>query len=221
MPRPLLTPSSIPTAVISRCLVYPDSPEWRAIINGLIAGAIYASDWQPYGEVTEQEAADRCQEMLLAFFEADECGVEVPTIYPTDFAVNGLFLEQTQGVVNYSGSPANSAAFGNYRFTGDPANGDEYAFRCLLAAGSYRFWLNYYRNTDCGKLDIVVNGEYFVQGFDMYGSGAMTNTYWTLECPDDGLYYVQMRVNGKHASSTSHRFRVGGVHIYQPLAGGV
>jgi microcystin-dependent protein len=73
MALPLITPTDIPTAVTSRCLVYPDSIEWRAIVNGLIGNAIDASDWQQLDGITPTEAAERCLQILQDFFLAGEC----------------------------------------------------------------------------------------------------------------------------------------------------
>lgn len=73
MVRPLITPSDIPTATTSRCLVFPDSLEWKAIINGLLGNAIDAINWQQIDGITPEEAAQECRNILEAFFNADEC----------------------------------------------------------------------------------------------------------------------------------------------------
>lgn len=84
----LITPSDIPTAVMSRCLIFPDSTEWRAIINGLLGNAIDEINWQQIDGITPAEAAEKCQEILLSFFEAEEC--HVPYIYAGEIRFFGM-----------------------------------------------------------------------------------------------------------------------------------
>lgn len=72
---PFITPSTIPTATISRCLVFPDSLEWRAIINGFIAMGTDIRNWQQLeGGVTPQEAVEACVSILYNYFENNPCG---------------------------------------------------------------------------------------------------------------------------------------------------
>lgn len=81
-----LTPSSIPPATICRRISFPDSEEWLALVTGMISSAIYPFQWQEFGTITPNEAAERCRQMLDEFRRAEGCMlgaiVEYATIEP-------------------------------------------------------------------------------------------------------------------------------------------
>jgi len=85
-----ITPQDVPTATKSRCLVYPDSLEWQALINGFIGQGIDRSNWQQLeGGITTDEAVEACVKILNAFFTAEECD-NVPSIYIGEVRQFGL-----------------------------------------------------------------------------------------------------------------------------------
>lgn len=72
--RPYITPSDIPTARLTRCLSFPDSLEWEALINGFLAMGTRLENWQQLpGGIEPEEAVAACVELLNDFFEAEEC----------------------------------------------------------------------------------------------------------------------------------------------------
>jgi len=79
--RPYITPSDIPTARQSRCLSFPDSLEWDALINGFLAMGTRIENWQQLDGITPEAAVAACVELLNEFFEAGAC--EVPPIIGT------------------------------------------------------------------------------------------------------------------------------------------
>lgn len=186
------------------------------LVNGALSYLCDREGFEQTGTLTTDAAKAALSDMLWVYLTEEV----VPTIYPVDFSISGLLLEQVAGTADHAGGAQPGSAYGNTRVSANPANFDEYAFRCLLAAGTYIFWLNYYRNTDCGKLDVTVNGDALITQLDMHGSLLLVNAAYSLVCPQNGLYTVNLRVNGKNASSSNYRFRVGGIHIYQTLAGG-
>lgn len=71
---PFITPSSVPTATKSRCLVFPDSLEWRALINGFIGMGINPYNWQQLdGGIPIEEAVEACVKILNEWFQDSEC----------------------------------------------------------------------------------------------------------------------------------------------------
>lgn len=74
--RPYITPPDVPTARISRCLSFPDSLEWEALVNGFLAMGTRIENWQQLsGGIEPEEAVAACVELLNEFFEAGECAV--------------------------------------------------------------------------------------------------------------------------------------------------
>jgi len=72
--RPYITPSDIPTARVSRCLSFPDSLEWEALVNGFLAMGTRIENWQQLdGGIDPEDAVAACVELLNDFFEAGAC----------------------------------------------------------------------------------------------------------------------------------------------------
>jgi microcystin-dependent protein len=72
--RPYITPPDVPTARISRCLSFPDSLEWEALINGFLAMGTRIENWQQLeGGIDPENAVAACVELLNDFFEAGAC----------------------------------------------------------------------------------------------------------------------------------------------------
>lgn len=64
---PYLTPSTIPTARISRRLRIPNDPLIVAAVNGAIAELIHAYNWQLFGAVTPADIAVAMRDMYLDY----------------------------------------------------------------------------------------------------------------------------------------------------------
>lgn len=52
-----LTPEEIPDTRASVCLEFPDSEEWRSIIEGALLNLADETNWEPYGAVSVEQAA--------------------------------------------------------------------------------------------------------------------------------------------------------------------
>lgn len=71
-PRAWLTPDNAPTQVKCRRVLIPDSEAWIAIVTGALVPLIYAENWEQFGALTAEQAAQRAQEMFLQFLADDE-----------------------------------------------------------------------------------------------------------------------------------------------------
>jgi len=69
-----LTPDTLPTTTLRRWLCIPDEPAFLAVVTGALLRLTYAENWEAYGAVTPQEAADAMSVMLEGYFELEsEC----------------------------------------------------------------------------------------------------------------------------------------------------
>lgn len=62
-----LTPDSVPTGATCRALYIPDSPEYLAIVRGLLQTLTFPEYWDKQGTLTPQQAAESCVEMFERF----------------------------------------------------------------------------------------------------------------------------------------------------------
>lgn len=68
---PWLTPDSLPDAgdTVCRPLFIPNTPEWLAVVTGALLDLTEAYNWEAFGSVTPQAAADRMWAMLKTSFD--------------------------------------------------------------------------------------------------------------------------------------------------------
>lgn len=76
---PYHTPDSAPDDVSIRRISIPDTAQWRAIVNGALLEMTYPHNWEQYGTLTPDEAAERALIMYLALQE-DEAIVTLGTM---------------------------------------------------------------------------------------------------------------------------------------------
>jgi len=62
-----LTPSSIPASSTCRALIFPDSTEWLALISGALIELTLPYNWEKFGIITPEEAADAAMQIFDAF----------------------------------------------------------------------------------------------------------------------------------------------------------
>lgn len=70
---PWLTPDEIPEADTCRPLSIPDSAEWLGLVSGALVELTKSYNWEQFGTVTPDEAAQRMLEMMNSYY-ADNCG---------------------------------------------------------------------------------------------------------------------------------------------------
>lgn len=143
----------------------------------------------------------------------------VEQVFPTFFEASPLHLEQTAGTVSETAVNTTSP-YGVGRASASPGNGDEYQVRCLLDAGTYTLVVWYLRSTDCGMFDIYFDSVKQGDTVDGYGATLNTNAGRAITISEPGFHIIKVKVNGKNSSSTNYRLRLGGVWVYQTLAGG-
>lgn len=103
------------------------------------------------------------------------------------------------------------------------ANGDEFTWSWLLAAGNYTLYLDGKLGVNGGKQDLYfrlsssVGYTSFATALDWYANPAVLNTIKTatLTIPADGLYVFKSTVNGKNAASGGYFVQLSNVWIKQ------
>lgn len=65
-----LTPSTLPTTFVCRELSIPNSPEWLALVDGALVEMVNAWDWDEFGAVTPEEAAQAALIMFGKYLES-------------------------------------------------------------------------------------------------------------------------------------------------------
>lgn len=70
---PYLTPDSAPDSADCRALFIPNTLDWLAIVTGALQELTFAYNWEKFGAVTPQEAADRAFTMLNDFIDNGGC----------------------------------------------------------------------------------------------------------------------------------------------------
>ena len=108
--RPYITPSEVPAARKTRCLSFPDSLEWEALVNGFLAMGTRPENWQELpGGITAEDAVAACVEFLNDFFEARECAPVFPIGTIIMFATSG----QPDGWLVCDGQEVSRADYAN------------------------------------------------------------------------------------------------------------
>lgn len=68
-----LTPSSLPSGVEGVCVQLPVGAEWRAALRGAILLLADPASWEPYGDVTPDEAASVFMDVLDSLLQNWPC----------------------------------------------------------------------------------------------------------------------------------------------------
>lgn len=98
-----LTPDTAPTATRCRRIRIPDDETWIAAVSGALTPLIYAYNWELFGTLTPEEAAERAQTMVLEYFESD-CMIGSIIAYATIDPPNGC-IECDGGTYNRADYP--------------------------------------------------------------------------------------------------------------------
>lgn len=96
--RAWLTPDTAPTATRCRRVRIPDSEEWIAAVSGALTPLIYSYNWELFGTLTPEQAAERAQTMVLEYFQ-DDCMIGSIVSYATIDPPNGC-IECDGGTYN-------------------------------------------------------------------------------------------------------------------------
>lgn len=207
---PYLTPETIPTDTQCGMLVIPADSAIIAAVNGALLELIEPGNWELFGSITPEEIAAAMQTMVFAFFDSQcDAGVGMNseiTLSPLNCLVaagNALtrVANSTQlDSVYYHQSPAvNNQIIGANRF---------------MAKGDWAFRLVGWKAADSGILELTIyeGGVYsaFSGTSDFYNATNSANHYYTgvFTITHDGLYTIQFKTTGKHASSSAYLQRI-------------
>lgn len=73
---PYLTPEGLPEGDNCRPLYIPASTDWLAIVSGALTELTKRHNWEQFGTVTVEEAVERMELMLLAYYDGcDTCAI--------------------------------------------------------------------------------------------------------------------------------------------------
>lgn len=78
-----LTPNNAPTETRCRRVRIPDDESWIAIVSGALLPLIYPYNWEQFGTLTPEEAAERAKEMFLAYLmDESDCRIMIGAVVP-------------------------------------------------------------------------------------------------------------------------------------------
>lgn len=92
---PYLTPDEAPDNTVCRVLFIPNTLDWIAIVTGALQELTFSYNWEKYGAITPQQAADRAFTMLNEFIDNKAGCRVIGEIVPFAGATNpmpGLWL---------------------------------------------------------------------------------------------------------------------------------
>lgn len=75
---PYLTPDEVPEGRACRALFIPDDTAWLSLVSGILTEATKIWNWQEFGTLTPQECVDVMNEIVLAYYESENCGCALP-----------------------------------------------------------------------------------------------------------------------------------------------
>lgn len=80
---PYLTPPSIPAVYACRRLIIPDDTEFIGAVNGALLELVNVHNWEKFGAVTPEEAAEAAQQMIFKMWDIP-CMIGATFPYLTD-----------------------------------------------------------------------------------------------------------------------------------------
>lgn len=113
--------------------------------------------------------------------------------------------------MTYDHTSFTAQQFGFVYYQTSPANGDLWEYSCTIAAGTYNLKILGAHDVDQGKLDVnigpTVAGLVNQGTIDRYGSStANVIDTQSITVLADGFLIVQLKINGKNASSSNYYF---------------
>lgn len=69
--RGYATPDSLPAVLKRRVLLIPADPDLLAAFNAVLLTLTDPANWTPVGEVSPQQAAAECEQIILAAFAGE------------------------------------------------------------------------------------------------------------------------------------------------------
>jgi hypothetical protein len=79
-----LTPDNLPEDSQCRILQIPNDVQWLSVFMGALLALAYPENWQEWGELTQQEAADAALDVIWNAYENSYCSLDVTAPYWDD-----------------------------------------------------------------------------------------------------------------------------------------
>lgn len=183
-------------------------------VNGALTELTFERNWEQFGTVTPEEAAEAMTIMLADYFKS-----EAPVIKGDSMALlfGSMAVVKVGGAMIYA--QLNTNRFGGYFQQNPAANGDRFAWTCWLDAADYQYRLTWQRNgtsaiarlrvSDAGGLVENVN-------VDMFGGAAenqITTGAFTLTVGKETE--ISIDANGKNAGSAGYLIRINSLEIWR------
>lgn len=112
---------------------------------------------------------------------------------------------------------SSSIAYCFYAAQSTGANGDEWTQSFVLGEGTYTLYLLGIVDTDCGKVDIDLDGSTIATAQDWYGGSAAAATKSvagvSIGANEGGRHVLTVTVNGKHASSSGYKIKITKIYL--------
>jgi hypothetical protein len=68
-----LTPQALPAGSVRRVVLIPDDHEWLSLFYGAMLELCDPNNWEQFGIVTPEQAAERWTEVFDAFLQGEIC----------------------------------------------------------------------------------------------------------------------------------------------------
>jgi len=98
------------------------------------------------------------------------------------------------------------------------ADADGVSYKIYLAAGTYTMKFLYGKDSNCGKLDVVVDGNTEISQLDAYAASTQHNQIQTvtgITVASAGIVDVSVALNGKNASASAYYSRLQALVFYR------
>ena len=178
------------------------STSWRSFVVAIADYLRQRELWHNDDDVDAAVAqADACIALLL--------GEEMPPVYEYPITACFMWAEAwfNTGASKLYAAYSSSYAFGVAWYPASAANGDAYDFYVNLAQGVRYLRLIGHKSSNLGKTEIYIDGS-LISGslFDWYSATIAYNQEQRIAVTFTGdmRHHIQIRVNGKHASSSDY-----------------
>lgn len=159
---PYLTPDSIPADDICRPLLIPNSEQWLALVSGAVSELAKDWNWEQFGSVTPEEAAERMLTMLNNYYD-DSCSGSCARIYRV--GIGGAFEQSDDGGETWE-APTGDATVPPVPEREEPTADER---KCLAAANAANVLaLTYEQMLDAWQLDHEID-----YGISVFGAAVV------------------------------------------------
>lgn len=188
--------------ITGRVLFIPGDLNFLMAVNGALTELTFPYNWEQFGTVTPEAAAEAMTIMLADYFQS-----EAPLIAGD----SELWLFGSSGQVKVGNALGmvidTTTRFNQYWQQNPAANGDKFNFRRNIDAGnwSYRYWYN--RTTASAIVNIKIadqGGTVENVNLDMYGAALVNQSFTgTFTATEGGSTTIDLEIVGRNAANTT------------------